>query len=857
MNNLKRRLVCSILVCCTIFSILMPRFDACHAEPEAPPPDYAPASPSEYGELRTLIETALVTETENIQTLTERLNRLQTLGQTMETELNAYDIQQSAYANMMLLPQTPVETLESAWAAYGDILKRLSDRIREMQEGLNEITQRKNQTEEQLALTRKQLETISGEMTENLLKETLLEKIDTLIQRISEKLALLTRLEERYLSHLTRLTESRQKLADFADTLESFIRERKKAALFHRENIPDLSRMNQELARLQVQFRNLLSADVAFVHRRMAETGYYLVIAFFLLFGGIEYLLIRARRRLDRIDRKYRLAERYPWRHFTLQLFRRTLLLSGTTLFLLVYATVRNLYGNLSLFRVIIQILCVWLFARWGSVFLRLWNKRDRHHLDGTLRFRLQLLIFLGRAYLIGVILLIWLLGRASVILLSLRLLFELLLLIWCIYFWRAQPAHPPEEPLSRRYICLKAGGWLSYLIAVGGLILELFGYGFLALYWLTSWGLTAVILMWGLLFFCILREWRNDTTSLTEFAPQEMTPRVSANWLALQICWMIWAALLVLALISAWHVDRTVFIANYFHFLSRPLPLEGLELSFLSIFYAILAILLTHVLTSLWRKFFFEKFLAHSGLDRGLRNSITLISVYLIWLVGILLALNVIGFDVKSLTVLFGALGIGLGFGLQNIFNNFVSGLILLFERPIQVGDAVEINGIWGEVKKINVRATHVQTYDNASLIIPNSEFISSHVTNWSFKDVRIRRHIIVGVAYGSDTERVRETLLEVAATNRYVFKFPVPSVLFTDFGDSALTFNLRVWTDVDNCLTAETEIRFAIDRLFRERGIEIAFPQRDIHLRSVDGDIQDLLASGKLSRASGEDRS
>ncbi|WDP93204.1 MAG: mechanosensitive ion channel [Desulfobacter sp.] len=218
-----------------------------------------------------------------------------------------------------------------------------------------------------------------------------------------------------------------------------------------------------------------------------------------------------------------------------------------------------------------------------------------------------------------------------------------------------------------------------------------------------------------------------------------------------------------------------------------------------------------------------------------GLQDSITTITVYVIWMFGILISMHVFGLNTASLAVAFGALGIGLGFGLQNIFNNFISGIILLFERPIQVGDDVEVNGIWAQVKKINVRSTVVQTYDNASLIIPNADFISNQVTNWSFKDKRIRRNIDVGVAYGSDVELVRETLLEIARNTPRVLGYPVPDVLFRDFGDSALIFRLRIWTDIDNMLRVETNIRFRIDKLFRERKIEISFPQRDIHIRSI----------------------
>ncbi|NQU64881.1 MAG: mechanosensitive ion channel [SAR324 cluster bacterium] len=218
--------------------------------------------------------------------------------------------------------------------------------------------------------------------------------------------------------------------------------------------------------------------------------------------------------------------------------------------------------------------------------------------------------------------------------------------------------------------------------------------------------------------------------------------------------------------------------------------------------------------------------------METGLQESITTITVYLIWVFGLITALNLFGLNPTSLMVVFGALGIGLGFGLQSIFNNFMSGLILLFERPIQVGDDIEINSIWATVKKINVRSTLVQTYDNASLIIPNSDLINNQVTNWSFKDKRLRRQITVGVAYGSDIELVRETLLEIGKNTPKVLRYPAPEVLFSDFGDSALIFKLRLWTHIEDFLTVETETRFQIDRLFKERNISIAFPQRDIHL-------------------------
>jgi small-conductance mechanosensitive channel len=195
---------------------------------------------------------------------------------------------------------------------------------------------------------------------------------------------------------------------------------------------------------------------------------------------------------------------------------------------------------------------------------------------------------------------------------------------------------------------------------------------------------------------------------------------------------------------------------------------------------------------------------------------------------------LNALGVGTTSLAVAFGALGIGLGFGLQSIFNNFMSGLILLFDRSIEVGDILEINGQWGFIEKINVRSTIVRTYDNSALIIPNSEILSTQVTNWTFRDARVRRKINIGVAYGTDVRLVEKTLYEIAEKHPRVMTNPAPMVLFSDFGASSLDFTLMVWTLLDYGLKTETEIRFEIDRIFAEKNIEIPFPQRDLHIRS-----------------------
>ena len=182
-------------------------------------------------------------------------------------------------------------------------------------------------------------------------------------------------------------------------------------------------------------------------------------------------------------------------------------------------------------------------------------------------------------------------------------------------------------------------------------------------------------------------------------------------------------------------------------------------------------------------------------------------------------------------------ALGVGIGFGLQSVVNNFVSGLILLFERPVRVGDTVEVGGSWAEIKNIGLRATCIRTFDQADVIIPNADLINNPVTNWTLSSRQVRLIIPVGVAYGSDVPLVMETLTACAKANAMVVDFPAPQVLFQSFGESSLDFELRVWVkDADHRLTVRSELHQEIDRLFREAQIEITFPQRDLHLRSID---------------------
>jgi len=231
------------------------------------------------------------------------------------------------------------------------------------------------------------------------------------------------------------------------------------------------------------------------------------------------------------------------------------------------------------------------------------------------------------------------------------------------------------------------------------------------------------------------------------------------------------------------------------------------------------------------------ERVLPQTHLEPGVRHSLAAGFGY----VGIVIAavdgITVLGVDLSNLAIIAGALSVGIGFGLQNIVNNFVSGLILLIERPIKVGDWVEVGGNVGIVKRISVRSTEIETFQRAAVIVPNAEFLSASVTNWTHKDRSGRIEILIGVAYGTDTGLVRDTLLGLAAAHEEVLVTPGPIVLFNDFGASSLDFELRCYTaNVMRRRAIASELRYVIEAAFRAAGIEIPFPQRVVHMAKPD---------------------
>ncbi len=279
-------------------------------------------------------------------------------------------------------------------------------------------------------------------------------------------------------------------------------------------------------------------------------------------------------------------------------------------------------------------------------------------------------------------------------------------------------------------------------------------------------------------------------------------------------------------------HSDRNT-LGAYF---TEGFPVGAVTVVPIRIITAVLAFFLFLTLARWLRNQLSERWLLKTRLDAGARESIVSLTTYTIVGIALVMALGMAGVNFQNVAIVAGALSVGIGFGLQNIVNNFVSGLILLFERPVKPGDWIVVGTTEGYVKKISIRYTLIQTFDRADVLVPNSELISSQVTNWMLSDSMGRVVAPVGVAYGSDTKLVREILNRIAANHALVlvndWRVSGPKVLFMGFGESSLNFELRCFIkDIDYRMSVRSDLLFSIDEEFRKAGIEIPFPQRVVH--------------------------
>lgn len=418
------------------------------------------------------------------------------------------------------------------------------------------------------------------------------------------------------------------------------------------------------------------------------------------------------------------------------------------------------------------------------------------------------------------------------------------LCMVWIvhIYFASDYPEEPDEDD-SDENIDEDEGetfriGMVVSLFALGIVGLAVFGYSRLSSFIINNAILTAIVIA----VYSILRRLIYDMVQhlllmglwVKTFRMRRMFLRKIDFWFGI-IAEPVMALLLIGVLLVLWGVPFDVLQTAVYKAISG-FQVGGVEVSLISIFWGIVAFTVC-----LWIIRFVSyriefKLLEKTNIDAGTKHSLASGFAYIGYVLAGLLAIAIMGGNLTNIALIAGALSVGVGLGLQDIVNNFVSGIVMLFERPIKVGDWVVINGEEGTVKQINIRSTEVETFNRHSVIIPNSQVLSNSVTNFTHQNNLVRYSVKVGVAYGTDVELVKRLLLECAATHSRVAKKPAPYVLFQDFGESSLDFELRFYVnDIWNGWSAPSDIRYIINRRFIEEGIEIPFKQMVIHQGST----------------------
>jgi small-conductance mechanosensitive channel len=412
--------------------------------------------------------------------------------------------------------------------------------------------------------------------------------------------------------------------------------------------------------------------------------------------------------------------------------------------------------------------------------------------------------------------------------------------LVWLVSTLRGAPP-PLDSPKLRGLIVL---------LLLAGIVIELLGYRVLS--WYLFRGLIGTALLAAALWLLnsVLQDsfdgmdtgryvWERKLRG--ELSLKDGEPVPGLIWLRLLTVLLIWLAFGI-TVIGLWGYSDT------FWSLVRQGITEGFELGPVRIIpiHWVTGIVVFSILVALvsWiRNEVLPGWIKKSSVERGAQEAIVTLSGYVGILIAAIIGLSLAGFSFTNLAIIAGALSVGIGFGLQNIVNNFISGIILLFERQIRTGDWVVVGNTEGYVRKISIRSMQIETFDRADVIVPNSELISNQVTNWMLRDPWGRVIVPIGVAYGSDPEQVRDLLVQVAREHPLVItdssRVSPPRVLFRSFGDSSLNFELRCFIrNVDQRLVTLSELNFAVEKALREANIPIPFPQRDLHLRSVDPD-------------------
>jgi len=792
-------------------------------------------------ELQSSITGAIGQEESHLGEITKTIVNEKSVTEKLEKETGLYKILISSAQNLLLIPDADIDVLEKNSEELSLTQTEIEEKLEQIRTKGSENTKNIESTNEKIQVSQNQIDSIKKEYGKEKDIKQILKMIEDLNKTRSDKLKSLNQLDDIYEKQIKLMSAVIEPYVDLSSKVEEKLRIRKQEILFER-NHNIISELKPAV--ILKDLKIIMNFGVSFFtkdfwqhkfSKSVPSDIYSLIFHILGIFFSIFILkTIKSHLKLTgRISQESKLTNIRNILFFVDKGFILALL----TAFFFIYEKFKEFSGLYAFLnpvqKISASLLTLYLFSSALDIYLNSNQTPTTKYIIDKKPFFIRFFYIFSCLY----ILIEWISGSGSTILFIARLFFEIVAVICFTILWK-KFNKLAEPDISNTENTFNATKWLGYIITGAGLILEIAGYGYLTIHWYQGWIITATVT--SMIFFCLqaLKEWddfvkdREIKLGVSEGVHSEKHSVYPIYWLGIRL---LSAIILFIGVGTVAYIcgAREKVFEGAWELITQKVEIGGTKFSISNTVMSFFVILLTQAFTRIWRSLMMGRILKNSGIESGLKDSITTISAYLIWGIGILTAMHTFGLSTTSLTVGFGALGIGLGFGLQNIFNNFISGLILLFERPIQVGDVVEINNVLGMVTKINVRSTLVQTYSNASFIIPNSEFISNRVINWSHKDPYIKRDVTIGVAYGSDTQKVRSILLEAADAVPEILNFPMaPSVSFINFGDSSMDFKIKFWTTIDDFSAAESTLRFEIEKRFREHEISIPFPQREIKI-------------------------
>ena len=700
------------------------------------------------------VENALDNYRIELESMKKQLESLEEVRDGIQAEINSYVSQNTAHSQLLLESQPRIENLENAIKSNWLVLRALNERVDALMRRMDSTGVLLQETAERIELAKAQMEEVRSSQLSDAWKLRLEESTRNAIQILEEKQAIGKRILQTAEDMLDRMNATLEAKKSIGQKLAARLESEKTASVFERfafDRSLNVKTATSELGYLQSRVESIFHLSIWKERWMEIKMGGFEQWAFFFTALALIVAFMNRCRKFLRRAEKWSEGLGYYYRWLALTLLRRSLPFLGLSLFFGFYSSLRFSLLNIHVGRVLFSICLMLLLTQWGMDYLKYGFRSQPPTVLKS--FASPILSRFFRAYrttLICFMILILIAGRDSLATWMVRGLISAALLAWFARFWRDLERVLIEArnegqvlPQRRRLLSAKA---LTYLACGGTLLLNLLGYRVLGGLWFTAWNKTAAICFWGWIGLNAVREWREELRAETAASEEKMNSsryqlRLSLIQLATVLLFLGSAA----GILYSW--DPTGLLRTQIGYIfDFTVEIGKLKLNAKGVIVGAAILFTTHYAVRIGRNLLKEKILDKQSFERGLEDSILTVTNYLGWGLGILLALGTIGVDTTSLAVVFGALSIGIGFGLQNICNNFISGLILLVERPIQVGDVLEFNGLWVQVKKINVRATVVKTFDNAAVIIPNSDLISKQVINWSFKDKRMRRNIDVG---------------------------------------------------------------------------------------------------------------